>query len=58
MWGARCNRGRNPFVSHKTSTAQIPENCTFTMGYVDGHRGLHPDDKLVTNLLDWNLPIA
>lgn len=23
-----------------------------------GHRSLDKDDKLITNLLDWNLPIA
>lgn len=38
--------------------AQIPENCTFTIGHFDGHRGLKQGRKLITNLLDWNLPIA
>lgn len=53
-------RKQKPFVSYKISNAQIPENCTLTIGYFDGHRpdGLNRGHKVPTNLLDWNLPIA
>jgi hypothetical protein len=47
------------FVVEFFTNAQIPENCTFTIGDFDaGHRSLTMARKLIANLFDWNLPIA